>query len=373
VIRLVAPAPDLVARMAMPFFCAVPLGTPIDPKGVRAIPSAGPYYVASYIPQQGVVLKRNPNYGGSRPHHLDRIVLTMGVSPKRSVAQVESGAVDYILDGVDQADIGKIASRYGPGSPAARRGRQQYHVTSGLGIEYITLNTHRPLFADRRLRQAVNYAIDRQKLAQVGTLYWQDGPLVPTDQYLPRGTPGFKDAHVYPLRPDLPTARRLAGTKRRTAVLFTCNTSICGQFAQIVKSNLAAIGIDVQVKAFPRASYFERLGRKDAPFDLAFGEWVLDYVDPDDILNVLIGSGGRGILPPFDEPAYRRKVQAAARLAGPRRFLAYGALDANVARTDAPWVAFGNFGSHDFLSSRMGCKIYQPVYALDLAALCIRH
>ncbi len=46
-IRLIAPAPDLLARVAEPGFCAVPSDTPIDPKGVRVIPSAGPYRVAS--------------------------------------------------------------------------------------------------------------------------------------------------------------------------------------------------------------------------------------------------------------------------------------------------------------------------------------
>ena len=61
--------------------------------------------------------------------------------------------------------------------------------------------------------------------------------------------PGFTDAHVYPLTPNLATARRLAG-KRRTAVLYTCNQSPCDQLAQIIKANLAAIGIDVQVKTF---------------------------------------------------------------------------------------------------------------------------
>ena len=67
-IRLTEPAPDLLVRLAQPFFCAVPTDTPIDPEGLRAIPSAGPYQVASYTPGQGVVLTLNPNYHGNRPH-----------------------------------------------------------------------------------------------------------------------------------------------------------------------------------------------------------------------------------------------------------------------------------------------------------------
>ena len=302
-IRLVAPAPDIVARMGMSLFCAVPLGTPLDPKGVRRLPSAGPYYVSSYVPRQVVVLKRNPNYAGSRPHRANRIVLTMGVSHKKVGAQVEAGRADYALDGVDRTDIRRIAARYGPGSAAARRGRQQYFVTSGLGVDYISLNTNRPLFSDVRLRRAVNYAIDRERLARLGSFDFQPGPIEPADQYLPRGMPGFKDVRIYPLTPQVATARRLAGQKRRTAVLYTCNTSLCGQLAQVVKANLAAINIDVQVKSFPEDVYFARLARQGEPFDLAFGGWVADYPDPDDFLNFLIGSGGAGASPHSKTPA----------------------------------------------------------------------
>jgi hypothetical protein len=78
------------------------------------------------------------------------------------------------------------------------------------------------------------------------------------------------------------------------------------------------------------------------------------------------------LIPPFDDPGYARKAAAAARLTGPRRYLAYGALDADVARNDAPWIAIGNQASHDFFSARMGCQVFNPVYGMSLAALCIR-
>ena len=46
-IKLLAPAPDFLSRLALPAFCAVPSNTPLNPNGVRVIPSAGPYYVTS--------------------------------------------------------------------------------------------------------------------------------------------------------------------------------------------------------------------------------------------------------------------------------------------------------------------------------------
>ena len=72
-IRLVAPRPDLVARLTEPPTCAVPSDTPLDPNGVRTLPSAGPYYLQSFTFGKAVVLLRNPNYHGSRPHQFERI------------------------------------------------------------------------------------------------------------------------------------------------------------------------------------------------------------------------------------------------------------------------------------------------------------
>jgi peptide/nickel transport system substrate-binding protein len=328
---------------------------------------AGPYFIASYTPGQEVVLKRNPNYVGNRPHRLDSVELTFGVAKRKIDAQIEAGTADYAIDGVDSTDAAKLASRYGPGGAAAKSGRQRYFVDPLVGYDFLTLNTHRPLFSDPRLRQAANYAIDRRALAGLGSAF--SYALRPFDQYLPPGVPGFSRVGIYPVTPSVAKARRLGGAKRRTAVFYTCNQSPCDQMAQIVRSNLAAIGIDVQVKRFPLAELFERVGRKGEPFDLSWNEWVADYADPDNFLNLLLDGA---TLPTFDDPVFKHRLADAARLSGPARYLAYGRLATDLARKGAPWVVYGSMQSSDFFSPRMGCQLYQPVYGIDLAALCIR-
>ena len=77
-------------------------------------------------------------------------------------------------------------------------------------------------------------------------------------------------------------------------------------------------------------------------------------------------------MPFFDDPSYKRKVTAASRLSGPRRYVAYGALDVDTVRNAAPVVSLGNRLSRDFFSARMGCQVFNPVLGIDLAALCIR-
>jgi YVTN family beta-propeller protein len=372
-IRLAEPVPDFPARMADPAFCAVPTDTPIDPKGVRSLPSAGPYYLDSYVPGQGVLLKRNPNYGGGRPQHLEAISLRLGIAKAQTVAQIEAGAADYAADEVPGSEHARLAARYGPGSPAAKAGKQQYFVDPILQLDWLELNESRPLFADVRVRRAVNYAIDRRALArQVGTAL-AEFPAEPTDQYLPPGMPGFRDVNAYPLTPDVARAQRLMGGQRAKAVLYVCNLAPCPQLAQIIGANLGAIGIDVEVRALSLGQYFSRIQRRGEPFDIAIAFLQADTPDPGrSLARVFSLKLLYGTKTSLERPAYKRKLDAAARLYGPRRYLAFGALDADLTRNDAPVVAFSTDTVHDFFSARMGCQIYNPVYGMDLAALCIR-
>jgi YVTN family beta-propeller protein len=373
-IRLLAQSPDFVSRVSEAVFCAVPGDTPIDPDGVRVIPSAGPYYVASYAPGQGVVLARNPNYHGNRPDRLERIELAVGISIGRAAATIERGAADYTLIQLGSlasnvaAEASRLAARYGPRSAAAGQGDQQYFVNAVAQLDYFQLNTHRRLFADARMRQAVNYAIDRRALARLGDGY-QPLPEPTTDHMLPPGIPGFEDPHIYPSGPDLDKARQLAHGDGRTAVLYTCDVPPCDQQAQIVKTDLAAIGLHVVIKAFQFSTLVTRIARRGERFDLAYAGWLPDYPDPAAMLTSLLEDSSHA--PTFDDPAYQRRLAAAARLSGPARYLAYAKLDADLTRDAAPLIAYGNLSDHDFFSARIGCQTF-GFYGIDLAALCIR-
>ena len=114
-----------------------------------------------------------------------------------------------------------------------------------------------------------------------------------------------------------------------------------------------------------------RLGRQGEPYDLAFGGYcgLPTTPTPANFLNYLVGTGAVGY------PAVRRsrlpaQGAAAAKLTGPPRYLAYGKLDVDTSRNDAPWVPIGN-ASHMTSSPPGWAARFQPVYGMDLAALCI--
>src|SRR5207248_7239643 len=118
--------------------------------------------------------------------------------------QVLSGELDS--GPVPAAHVAEVAQLYGPDSPAAAHGLQQFFVNPAMCVGMLPMNTSRPLFANVNMRKAVNYAVDRTAyLAQAGPYAG-----TPHDQYLPPGEPGYEDIDVYPNHPDLETARNLA-------------------------------------------------------------------------------------------------------------------------------------------------------------------
>ncbi len=379
-VRLSQPDGGFLATLAGGAACAVPRTAPIDPRGVDNLASAGPYYVASHTPRQELILERNPNYDGERQHHLDEIVFDIGVESSRALQDIEAGKADYALSGPPRDAGPRLEAEYGAGTAAAKAGYQQYFVNEATGARFLHMNTSRPLFSQVRLRQAVNFAIDRQALVAEGRRSAEVNPFnagQPTDDYLPPTTVGAKDFRVYPLdRPDLQQARRLAGRVRASAVMYTPNLSPWREEAAIIKRNLAPLGIEVEIEEFPIGDYFTRIFRRDEPFDLAVSGISFGSTDPAHILSIFHGRGIRateGQNPSyFDDPAFNRTLDAASKLSGAKRYREYNRLAFELARDQAPAAAIATTASRDFFSARTGCQVYQPVHGISLAALCLR-
>src|SRR5215211_6665616 len=373
-IRLKKAAPDFLNRIAMWFFCAIPKNSSVDPDKEKPLPTAGPYYVTSWTPKRELTLKRNPNYTGDRPHNFDEIRYTADVEQATSVLQIKQGSADYAADGIPPASNSELGRDLGPDSKAAKDKKQQFFYNPALTFNYLGLNTTRPLFKDVNVRKAVAYAIDRPALVRLSGAYSGE----PTDQYLPPGLPSFEDANLFPLAgPDVDKAKELMGGKTGKALMYTCNQSPCPERAQLVQSNLKSIGIDVTIKQFPRNVQFTKEGLKGEPFDIADEGWIADYPDPFDFINKLLD--GRTIQAAnnvnfsyFNSPIYNKKMDEAAAQTGEARDRAYADLDADIAGNAVPLAAWSVPNNIDFFSSRVGCQLFQPVYFMDLGALCLR-
>jgi YVTN family beta-propeller protein len=356
--RLDKPAGDLAARLAMPFFCAVPIGTPIDFKGLAGIPSAGPYYVASYQPNALLLLRRNPNYHGPRPHSVAAIDVRIGDTENAALKKVERNESDLVID-ADGAAV--VPKRY----------HDRFFRYRAPTVRYLALNTRRPLFARPAARQAVARVLDRSALIRF------DPTLLPTEALLPPGFPGADPLRAFTAHGEIAVARRLLGAKPATAVYLTCDQPTCLQEAAILRRQLGRIGISLRVSALPADQLVAAQSRRNATFDITDWGWAADYVDPADFLAPLATAAGINFpqltnAARFTDPGVERAFARATHLAGQARIRAFTALEWRLRSSDVPYVAIANDTRPVIFSTRTRCRINNPVYGLDLAALCIR-
>ena len=198
-----------------------------------------------------------------------------------------------------------------------------------------------------------------------------------TDQHLPPSLPAFKDGKLYPLRgPNLAKARRLARGHLRggKAVLYVYDLPLTHGFGQILKRQLAPIGLDVEVRGIPVPALNTRLSTPGEPFDMAFFVTPsVDYYDPYAFLNLFFESRfiGRANYSNLRSAKWDRRLRAASRLRGAARREAYGRLDVQLARDAAPMAPMAYLDEPTLVSRRVGCILLRP--ALDLAAACLKN
>ena len=312
-----------------------------------------------------MVVERNPYYRGPRPHRVARFVVDIVADPGEVLDRIERGEADWgAAPPTMYYDAARnLQRKYGTGKS------RRYFVVPGLVSSGYAVNVARPLFRNNiALRRAVNFAVDRPRL----TAPFRGRP---TDQYLPSSLPGFRDVPLYPLQgPELRRAKALAAgnTRGGKAVLWVPDIPEFRTAGQILRQNLRTIGLQVELQAIPPQSYYPRLNKSGAAFDLAAVAWIGVFPDASDYTNSLFDSRfiGSTNIGRFRSPTYDRLMRHAATLSGAARYRAYGELDVRLARDAAPRIAIAFEGTPTLVSERVGCILLRP--ELDLAAACLK-
>lgn len=152
----------------------------------------GPYRIAQVKPGNEVVLEPNPTWYGKKPV-FERIRVITVASTSTLEANLLSGAIDMIA--------GELGLQIDQGLAFEQRHATDYKVLfpAGLFYEHIDLNLDNPVLADRRVRQALLFGIDRQQL--VDRLFAGRQP-VATSPVSPLDSREAKDLPAYPYDPE---------------------------------------------------------------------------------------------------------------------------------------------------------------------------
>jgi peptide/nickel transport system substrate-binding protein len=289
-ITLVQPADDFLSILTMSFFAPVPgeyaANYEVGDNYSGHVVGSGPYTLDTYDPGETVVLVRNPNWDPAtdplRKAWVDRIHITLDVGIRSIQQAIEREDADLSLDShVPQTQLAALRA-----DPERSR-RLSVNPTGSL--LFLTLGTHRGAgaIADVRVRQAVNYAID--KVAYRDALAGRHAPAGElASTILAPGSLGYHHYDLYPTpdsRGDPARARALlaeAGYPNGLTLSFVALGS--GRYAATIKpieESLKRAGIDLKVTRYQVSTLWDKslaIPAKRLEHQLGQTIWNPDYL-----------------------------------------------------------------------------------------------
>ncbi|WP_432284293.1 ABC transporter substrate-binding protein [Aminobacter sp. BA135] len=324
----------------------------------------GAYKMAEWTLGQRLVFERNADYWHKGLPYIDKITFEIGQEPIVALLRLQNGEVDVPGDGIPPAKFQEVMA-----DP-----EQKARVVEGgqLQTGYVTMNTEMPPFDNVKVRQAVNMAINKDRIVKL-----INNRAVPANQPLPPSMPGYDKAFTgYAF--DIDKAKALLGEAGHPdgfeTELFVMNTDPNPRIAQAIQQDLAAIGIKAAIQSLAQANVIAAGGEKGgAPMIWSGGmAWIADFPDPSNFYGPILGCGG-AVQGGWNWAWYcnkelDEKAAAADSIVDPakaeERAKLWGEIYAKV-MADAPWAPVFNEQRFTMKSPRMGGddKLYvDPVH-----------
>lgn len=245
---------------------------------------SGAFKMAEWTLGQRLVFERFPDYWNKGLPKLDQITFEFGQEPVVALLRLQQGEIDVPGDGIPPAKF--IEAQKDPAlKDLIIRGGQ-------LHTGYVTMNVNIKPFDDVKVRQAVNMAINKDRIVRI-----INGRAVPANQPLPPPMPGYaKDYKGYAY--DVEKAKALLAEAGLAdgfeTELFVANTDPQPRIAQAIQQDLAAIGIKASIKSLAQANVIAAGGQKEgAPMIWSGGmAWIADFPDPSNFYGPILGCGG---------------------------------------------------------------------------------
>ncbi|WP_106753587.1 ABC transporter substrate-binding protein [Pannonibacter carbonis] len=337
-------------------FASVVAKEAVDAAGAdfgRAPVGTGAFKLAEWTLGQRVVFERNADFWRQGLPYLDQITFEIGQEPIVALLRLQKGEVDVPGDGIPPAKFTEVMA-----DPA-----QKARVIEGgqLHTGYITMNVAIAPFDKVEVRQAVNMAINKQRITQI-----INNRAVPANQPLPPSMPGYDPSYEgYAF--DQAKAKELlasAGLKDGFETeLFVMNTDPNPRIAQAIQQDLAAIGIKASIQSLAQANVIAAGGEKDqAPMIWSGGmAWIADFPDPSNFYGPILGcagavQGGWNWSWYCNEDLDKLAAEADS-MADPAKAAERNALWSQIygkVMADAPWVPVFNEQRFTMKSERMG-------------------
>ena len=384
--HLAYPDPDLPFKLALPFAFPVPAATPAEDQGLNPVPATGPYMIAE-LDADGVELVRNPGFrewsGAAQPDgFVDAISWRFEEDLASAFERLSVGDLDLMPDAPRPEDLASLRAAHPD---------QVVHSPQAFTI-FVGFDVLKPPFDDERVRQALNYAIDRDRMVEL-----LGGPTVqrPTCQILPPNFQGYAPFCPYTLEPeggvwsapDLDRARALiddaeAVGEEVTVWVMDKDPAITDppEVMRYIVEVLNDLGLRADLKVVEPGEYFDAIypptgspGSPDHPQGYLSG-WIQDYPSAGNFIDPQFSCGG------FANTTGLCRESLDAQIDDAFRLYATDPGASNRAWTDiehqlvedAVWAPLTNPVSTNAISARAGNVQVHPQWGILLSRLWVR-
>ena len=369
---------EITIDQAKAFFLAkltYPTSFVLDRENIEANPKnwfrtpngTGPFRMTEYKVGETLVLSRNEGYHLGPPKLAEvELILSGGVS----MLMYENDEID--VAGVGLADLDRLLD------PTHSLNDELMRAAPSFSVQYIGLNVDEPPLDDRKVRQALNLAIDKREIATIvlGDL------VVPATGILPPGFPGFNES-VTGYGFDPVRARQLLKESKygddldnlppitiTTPGSFGANVSLDMEVVlQMWEKNL---GVTTEFQQTEFATFLKDLNkRRFQMFDIG---WIADYPDPENFLDILFYSDSSNNHTNYNNPEVDSLLeQARIETDQTLRFSLYSEAEQMIL-DDAPWIPLWYSGEryllvkpnvHDYLQTPLIIPKLRHVFLTD--------
>jgi peptide/nickel transport system substrate-binding protein len=241
----------------------------------------GPYTLKQWDKGSQIVLEANPNYWGAKPIAKTAVFQWNG-EPAQRLVQLQSGAADGI-DNVGTSDFDTVKND--PNLQLVER--------PALNVFYVGFNVDNPPFDNEKFRQAVGYAIDKQRVVDN---FYPKGSTVAT-QFLPAAIAGYDKGFV-DFKYDPNRAKQLLQESGVTNLNLTLSYRDVARgylaqpaaVAQDIQAQLAQVGITVTLDQQESTTFIDNANKGKLPFYML--GWGADFPDATNFFDYHFGAGG---------------------------------------------------------------------------------
>jgi peptide/nickel transport system substrate-binding protein len=366
--------------LSMWFAALVPSDTPCKELTKDPPPGVGPYMYTESVPNRQFVMEKNPNFPdlGSDipPGQIDKITTEIIKSAQRQAQDVISGELDYMQD-PPPADIKpQVKAEYS----------DRYTEWTTASTYYFFMNTRLPPFDDPKVREAVNWGIDKPALARIFA-----GETAPGCSFLPPGLPGYDEALDVedcpwgnPNKPpDLEKARQLieeAGVDGMDVTVYGNNDDPTDKVTAAYADMLNKMGFNATPKIIDGGVYFQTIGSAKTKAQTGFLNWFQDFPHPKNFFFLV---DGKSIQPTnsqnpgnVDDPEITKGIAELNLEPEITDDVAKEWGELNRKLVERAWVApYGHRKLATFFSERMdfeNCLRFHPVYNNDYSSWCLK-